>query len=56
MKGYIDGIDMHSLEPQRYWTPPSTWDEERKRKKFMMLFSLGTILAHERWMARFINL
>ena len=33
MKGYIDNVNFHELEPQRYWTPPSTWDEERKKKE-----------------------
>lgn len=33
MKGYIDNIDMHSLEPQRYWTPPASWDNERKKQE-----------------------
>jgi ATP-dependent DNA ligase len=33
MKGYIDKIDFHSLEPQRYWTPPASWSDERKKEE-----------------------
>lgn len=33
MKGYIDNIDFHELPAQKYWTPPSTWDEDRKKKE-----------------------
>lgn len=33
MKNMIDGIDMHSLEPQRYWTPSASWSEERKKQE-----------------------
>lgn len=31
MKGYIDGINFHELEAQRYWTPPASWDQDRKK-------------------------
>jgi len=31
MKNYIDGIDFHELEAQRYWTPPASWDANRKK-------------------------
>lgn len=31
MRGYIDGIDFHNLEAQRYYAPPSTWDQEKKK-------------------------
>ena len=31
MKNFIDSINFHNLEPQKYWTPPSSWDDERKR-------------------------
>ena len=31
MKNFIDNIDFHNLEAQKYWTPPASWDNERKR-------------------------
>lgn len=31
MKHYIDGIDFHELEAQKYWTPPASWDDNRKK-------------------------
>lgn len=31
MKGYIDGIDFHGLEIQKYYAPPSTWDSKKKK-------------------------
>ena len=33
MKNYINGIDFHELIPQKYWTPPATWSEERKKQE-----------------------
>ena len=31
MYGYIDGYDFGEMEPMRYWAPPSTWSDEKKR-------------------------
>lgn len=31
MKNIIDKINFHELEAQRYWSPPATWDNERKK-------------------------
>lgn len=40
MKGYIDGIDFHNLEAQRYWSPTASWPEERKKQEVHnMIFS-----------------
>lgn len=33
MKGYIDSVNFHSLEVQKYWTPPSSWSDERKKQE-----------------------
>lgn len=33
MKGYIQGVDFHNLEIQRYWTPPASWAPERKKQE-----------------------
>ena len=33
MKHFIDGIDFHNLESQKYWAPPSSWSDEKKQQK-----------------------
>jgi hypothetical protein len=33
MKNYIDGINFHELEAQKYWTPPASWAPERKKEE-----------------------
>lgn len=45
MKGFIDGIDFHSLEPQRYWTPPATWDANRKKNEVQNAIFSGDYLG-----------
>lgn len=40
MKNFINGIDFHNLEPQKYWAPPASWDDERKKSEVhSMIFS-----------------
>ena len=31
MYGYIDGIDFGEMECQRYWAPPASWDDKKKK-------------------------
>lgn len=31
MLGFIDGYDFGEMEPMRYYAPPSTWSDEKKR-------------------------
>lgn len=33
MKNFIDSIDFHNLEAQKYWTPPASWSDERKKQE-----------------------
>ena len=33
MKNFIDGIDFHNLEAQKYWTPPASWAPDRKKSE-----------------------
>ena len=33
MKNFIDGINFHDLEPQRYWTPPASYSPEKKKQE-----------------------
>lgn len=30
MTNYINGVDFYNLEAQKYWTPPSSWDKEKR--------------------------
>ena len=31
MKNYIDNIDFHNLAAMKYWAPPASWDDAKKR-------------------------
>ena len=33
MKNFIDGVDFWNLEAQKYWSMPSTWGQERKKRE-----------------------
>lgn len=33
MKHFINGIDFHELEAQKYWTPPASWAPDRKKQE-----------------------
>ena len=33
MKNYIDGVNFHSLEAQKYWSTPASWAPERKKQE-----------------------
>ncbi len=40
MKNFIDGIDFHELEAQKYWAPTASWSDERKKQEVTsMIFS-----------------
>lgn len=32
MLGYIDGYNFKEMDPMRYWAPPSSWSDEKKRE------------------------
>lgn len=32
MLGFIDGYDFKEMEPMKYWAPPSSWTEEKKKE------------------------
>lgn len=32
MLGFIDGFNFKEMAPQKYWAPPSTWSEEKKKE------------------------
>ena len=31
MNDFIDGYNFKEMEPMKYFAPPSTWDEEKKK-------------------------
>ena len=40
MKNFINGIDFHNLEAQKYWAPTASWSDERKKQEVTsMIFS-----------------
>ena len=32
MLGIIDGFNFKEMAPQKYWAPPSSWSEEKKKE------------------------
>ena len=41
MYGYIDNVNFGELEPMRYYAPPSTWSDEKKRENARMKIYSG---------------
>ena len=33
MKNYIDNVDFHNLDVQKYWAPPASWSPEKKKNE-----------------------
>ena len=49
MKGIIDGIDFYNLEIERYYAPPNSWSEEkRKENAVSKIFSGDWVGAQKR--------
>ena len=48
MYGYIDGYDFGEMECQRYYAPPSTWSDEKKRENARMKIYSGEWLGSEK--------
>lgn len=48
MKNFIDGIDFHNLEAQKYWAPTASWSDERKKQEVTsMIFSRDYVGARK---------
>lgn len=45
MKNYIDGIDFHNLEAQKYWTPPASYSEEKKKQEITSAIFSGNYIG-----------
>ena len=48
MYGYIDNVNFGELEPMRYYAPPSTWSDEKKRENARMKIYSGDFLGAEK--------
>ena len=48
MYGVIDGYDFGEMEVMRYWAPPASWDEERKRDNARAKIFSGDFLGSEK--------
>lgn len=49
MKNFIDGINFHELETQKYWSFPASYDDARKKKETReMVFGGNYLGAHKK--------
>ena len=48
MYGVIDGYDFGEMEPMRYYAPPSTWSDEKKRENARMKIYSGDFYGAEK--------
>ena len=48
MYGYIDGYDFGEMEVMRYWAPPASWDEDKKRDNARAKIFSGDFLGSEK--------
>ena len=48
MYGYIDGFDFGEMEAMKYYAPPSTWSDEKKRENARMKIYSGDWLGAEK--------
>ncbi len=45
MKNFIDKIDFHSLEPQKYWSMPASWAPDRKKQEVQSAIFSGNYIG-----------
>ena len=48
MYGVIDGYDFGEMEVMRYWAPPASWNEEKKRDNARTRIFSGDFLGAEK--------
>ena len=48
MYGFIDGFDFGEMEIQKYYCPPSTWSDEKKRENARMKIYSGDWYGSEK--------
>ena len=56
MYGYIDGYDFGEMEIQKYYCPPSTWSDEKKRENARMKIYSGDWLGSQKFDGYFAQL
>ena len=56
MYGYIDGFDFGEMEIQKYYCPPSTWSDEKKRENARMKIYSGNWLGSQKFDGYFAQL
>lgn len=45
MKNFIDNVDFYELPAQKYWTPPASWDDERKKTETRVAIFSGNYIG-----------
>ena len=55
MKSFIDNVNFHELEAQKYWTPPASWAPDRKKDEIYNAIFSGDYVAPGKWTVHFIN-
>ena len=48
MLGYIDGYNFKEMAPMKYWAPPSSWTEEKKKETTRSRIFSGDWFAAEK--------
>ena len=56
MYGVIDGYDFGEMEPMRYYAPPSTWSDEKKRENARMKIYSGDFYGAQKFDGYFAKL
>ena len=56
MIGYIDGYNFKEMEPMRYFAPPSTWSDEKKRDNARAKIYSGDFYGAEKFDGYFAKL
>lgn len=56
MTGYIDGYNFKEMEPMRYFAPPSSWSDEKKRENARMKIYSGEWFGSEKFDGYFAKL
>ena len=58
MTGYIDGYNFKEMDAMRYWAPPATWSDEKKRDNARVKIYSGDFLGAEKrdgYFAKFVK-
>ena len=56
MYGFIDGYDFGEMEPMKYFAPPSTWSDEKKRENARMKIYSGEWFGAQKFDGYFAKL